>query len=503
MKNTIKKELCTGCRACELICPLDCISMVADEEGFLYPEIDTERCIQCGKCQEVCAADKPLAGSFGFEKRAFAVWNRDLEIRRNSSSGGVFYALAEQVLSVGGIVYGAAFDDDFEVRHRRIETIEELPALMGSKYVQSDTGRTYRLVLEDLKSGFFVLYSGTPCQISALLRFVGEYSKQLITASVICHGVPSPDVWRKYLSLKKGQYGENVIKKISFRDKSSGWKNFCVYMEFERYRYLRSHREDLYMQGFLQNLFLRSSCYQCRAKGFSTGADIVMGDFWGIHEEIPGIDTDIGVSSVIVCTSKGLELWNKVKQSMCFWETSCDAICRHNNAFGHSVPRNNNRDSFFKDLADIGLVEEAMEEYLKPGGISDTERHLYQYDIVNKYLEKKIQGCSIEKKLHQYGADRIVLYAVTDLLDMVLTDILSGTGEFSVFISDRQYRQLNGWYKGMQVVAPHELKHLIENKMIDGIVVCNPMRENEIIDGFLADGIGLEKIFSLVSLIFD
>lgn len=503
MKDRIKKKFCTGCRACELICPSNCISMTADAEGFLYPEIDEKRCVRCGKCQEVCVGNKPQEETSDFSKLTFAAWNKDLEIKKDSSSGGVFYALAEQVLAVGGIVYGAAFADDFEVRHRKIETIKELPALMGSKYVQSDTGKTYRLVLENLKSGQVVLYSGTPCQISALQHFVGNYGKKLITVSVICHGVPSPDVWRKYILLKKGQYAENDVRKISFRDKSYGWKDFGIYMEFEQYSYLQSHREDLYMQGFLQNLFLRPSCYQCPAKGFSAGADLIMGDFWGIHEEIPEVDTDLGVSAVIVCTSKGLELWNRVRDSISFLDTSYDAVCRHNHALEHSVPRNSNRDSFFEDLAYTGLIEETIKKHTKSAIIPDNERFLYQYDIINKYLEKKIQGFSLGEMLYRFGIKRIVLYAITDLLSLVLTDILNDKEKFSILISDKQFQRFNGYYKNIAIIDPKKLKYLADQSEIDGIVVCNPLRENEIIDEFLAEGIQLEKIYSIISLIFD
>lgn len=503
MKSIIEKELCTGCRACELVCPVNCISISADEEGFLYPEIDEKKCIQCGKCRNICVGYEFRQDSGYFQKSAFAAWNKDFEIRRNSSSGGVFYSLAKNMIAAGGVVYGAAFEDAFVVRHRRVAEMKELPALMGSKYVQSDTAGTYRQVLEDLKAGYAVLYSGTPCQISALLQFTKGHEEKLFTTSVICHGTPSPEVWKKYLALKKGQYAESIIRKISFRDKSYGWKDFGIYMEFERYCYLQSHRDDLYMQGFLQNLFLRPSCHQCRAKGFSAGADIVMGDFWGVEKEIPETDTNSGVSSIIVCTAKGLELWEGIKECLQFREVSPDAIYRHNAVFWHSVPQNENRTSFFKDLAETGLLEETIKEYIRSAIISNDERHLYQYDILYQYLDMKMQGGSVRKILHRLGMKRVVLYAVTDLLDLTLKDILSEKEAFSVFISDKQFQRLDGAYQGIPVIAPQELKCFIEKDEVDGIIVCNPIRENEIIDELLAGGIGLEKIYSLISLIFD
>lgn len=503
MKNIVEKELCTGCRACELICPLECITMSADAEGFLYPEIDEKKCVQCGKCREVCVGHKSCHDTSCFTKHAFAAWNRDYGIRKNSSSGGIFYSLAENMISAGGVVYGAAFNTDFSVKHRRIEDIKEISALMGSKYVQSDTAETYRQVLEDLKSGNTVLYSGTPCQIAALLRFTKGFGEKLFTVSVICHGVPSPGVWKKYLYLKRGQYAESEIRKISFRDKSFGWKDFSLYIEFEKYRYLQQCRDDLYMRGFLQNLFLRPSCYQCNAKGFSVGADLIMGDFWGVERELPEVDMDSGISGIIACTLKGLELWNRVQCHMYFTEISDEAICKYNYAFGHSVPYNKDRALFFKDLTDVGLVEDTMKEYIKPDKISNNERRLYQYDIVFKYLEKKIQGFSIGKILHRFGIKRIVLYAVTELLDLALEDILNGKNNFDILISDRQFQRLGGEYRGMPVAAPQELRQIVSGDDTYGIIVCNPVRENEIIDELIAEGVGLEKIYSLVSFIFD
>ncbi len=503
MKYIIEKELCTGCRACEWSCPAHCIVMSADEEGFLYPEIDEKKCIQCGKCRDVCVGYIHRKDSLCFQKTAFAAWSRESLIRLDSSSGGVFYFLARNMIAIGGIVYGAAFDADFMVKHRRVTEMKGILALMGSKYVQSDTAGTYRQVLEDLKSGHTVLYSGTPCQISALLEFIKGYEEKLFTVSVICHGTPSPDIWKKYLDLKKGQYAESAIRKVSFRDKSYGWKDFSVSIVFERYSYLKSHKDDLYMQGFLQNLFLRPSCYQCNAKEFSAGADIVIGDFWGVERELSGTDINPGVSSVIVCSAKGLELWDGIKDYLQFREVSLDAIYRNNSAFWSSVSRNENRESFFKDLAENGLLEEAIKKYTRSAMLSRDERCLYQYDILQKYLDIKIRGKSVGGMLRRFGIKRIILYAVTDLLDLTLKDILSENEAFSVYISDKQFQRLGETYKGVPVVSPQELKGLFEKNEADGIVVCNPVRENEIIDELSAGGIELEKIYSLISLIFD
>lgn len=497
------RETCTGCRACELICPVHCISMKEDSEGFLYPIIEHEICVNCGKCGEICFSKISDLKNSGTDRQVFAAWNKNTEILKKSSSGGIFYSLAKYVLRRKGIVYGAAFTKDFFVEQTRIDREKDITLLMGSKYVQSDTKRTYAQTLEDLKNGKIVMYSGTPCQIRGLINFVGEFSRRLYCVSVICHGAPSPRIWKKYLHLKKGQYDETRIQSISFRDKTFGWKDFCININFEKQKYLEEHNYDLYMQGFLQNLFLRPSCYQCIAKKKSVYADIILGDYWGIEKEIPELNQNKGISSVIINTKKGIELWDGIQDEINSQKSTYESVAAHNNAIKESVPDHRNRSRFYEELDIGGVLEEAIKDNLNTLRISNEQRYIYQYSIVYKYLKRQLSNNDIKKTIHRLGLKKIVLYAITDLLDLLLIDIERKAGEFTIYVSDRNYKKYGEEYKGTSMICPYDLNEMEKRGEVDGVIICNPLRENDIFKELMESGIRLEKIYSLTALIFD
>lgn len=243
MIEVVRKQDCCGCTACKSVCPRQCITMEEDSEGFLYPIVDRSKCVDCHLCEKVC----PMS-NVRDERRPLSIYafkhNSD-EVRMRSSSGGMFSLLAEHVLSRGGVVFGAAFDEEWEVAHKYIESAEELDGLRRSKYVQSRMGESYSHVLNFLKAGRLVLFAGTPCQIAGLLRYVRKDYANLLTMDFVCHSVPSPKVWRKYLKeecARKGTAGKNsvfkslksvpLIKGINFRDKSVGWKKFSFSLSF-------------------------------------------------------------------------------------------------------------------------------------------------------------------------------------------------------------------------------------------------------------------------------
>lgn len=497
------KQTCTGCRACEAVCPLNCISMETDSEGFLYPVIEHEICINCKKCEEVCFGRLSNLKNDITEKLVFAAWNKNTQILKKSSSGGIFFELAKYILSIGGVVYGAAFTKDFLVEQTRIERQEDIILLMGSKYVQSDTKRTYIQALEDLKSGKIVMYSGTPCQIKGLISFVGELSERLYCVSVICHGVPSPRIWEKYLHLKKGQYGETKIQSIAFRDKTFGWKDFCIDISFEKRKYLEEHDYDLYMQGFLQNLYLRPSCYQCLAKTEPVYADIILGDYWGIEKEILKINQNKGISSVVINTKKGVELWDEIQNKIHCQKSTYDSVIENNRAIKESVPKHRNRNRFYDELYISGVLEEAIKDNLDTLRISNEQRYIYQYSIVYKYLKRQLSDNDIKKTFRRLGLKKIVLYAITDLLELLLIDMSREKGEYIIYISDRNYKKYGKEYKKFTMVNPHDLSEMEDKGEIDGIVICNPLRENDIFKEFMNSGIKSDKLYSLAALIFD
>lgn len=317
------KYKCCGCNACVQRCPKLCIHMQVDEEGFSYPYVDKDFCIGCNLCEQVCPM---ISGNEPHMPEAVyaAVSTEDVN-RLESSSGGVFFALSEKIIKhYKGIVYGAAFDETWNVRHVRCETLEEVLALRGSKYVQSDVGNCFKLAERDLRDGRTVLFSGTSCQILALRKYLRQLYPKLITLDVICHGVPSPSVWQAYISENIGlsSEGRMCIKDISFRNKKDGWKKFNLTvtgvkienqsaMTSERKHmteacvFSECHKENEFMKLFLRNIILRPSCANCPAKKGRAGSDISLGDFWNIGERYPCFDDDKGVSMVLVNTEKG------------------------------------------------------------------------------------------------------------------------------------------------------------------------------------------------------
>ena len=353
MQAIVEKQKCSGCSACYNSCPVHCIHMTSDNEGFLYPEIDENKCIDCGLCKKICPVMKKYEGNN--EGRAYSCINKDEEKRLESSSGGVFTLLAEYVINNGGKVFGALFDDEFNVLHISCDNVDELSKIRGSKYVQSRIENTYKEAEECLKSGALVLFSGTPCQISGLKAFLRKSYENLITADIICHGVPSPKVWRKYLDYREEQAGAKV-RKISFRNKKSGWTSYSVYFEFDNgTEYVKRVYSDLYMKGFLSDIYLRPSCYNCHFKSLNRESDITLADFWGVWDIAPEMFDNKGTSLVFVNTKKGQNIFKQIEDKIEFRETDLKTSVKYNSAAYKSVKLPHNRKRFFKNLDKIDL----------------------------------------------------------------------------------------------------------------------------------------------------
>lgn len=318
MINIIDKKDCVGCNGCVQCCPKQCISFIEDEQGFHYPQVDVMRCIECGLCEKVCPVINQ--GDKHEPSAAYAAHCLDPEILMQSSSGGMFSVLAEDVLSSNGVVFGARFDDRWMVMHDYIESVDKLSIFRGSKYVQSQIGSCYKQVKEFINSGRLVMFSGTPCQIAGLRLFLGKEYENLLLVEVICHGVPSPRIWRDYLMSvtdnsdgsivhdKRIKYNEGAmhIKHISFRDKRRGWEKygFSLIMADSSSKY-QTLQENEYMQVFLRDLDLRPSCYACPSKCGKSQSDIIIGDYWRVsHLEYEAYCQD-GTSLILVNTPKG------------------------------------------------------------------------------------------------------------------------------------------------------------------------------------------------------
>lgn len=346
MIKIVDKELCCGCEACAQKCPLHCIEMKEDGQGFLYPEVNVKNCISCGQCEKVCPV---LNNNYSQEPptTVYAAKIKDDKIRYASSSGGVFTSLATYVIKQGGVVFGASYDNNWRVVHIYTEQFEGISKFRGSKYVQSSLGSSFVTVRNFLKEGRLVLFTGTPCQISALHQYLGQKFSNLITMDFVCHGVPSPGVFKWYLqeTLNKVVYNKptvirndytikNIpsnkvsipngweIKDIRFRDKRKGWKKFCLSIdlihfskngECESLNYSKDLQTDPFLVGFIRNCYLRPSCYHCKFKSFTSGSDFTVADFWGQEVTFPEFDSNSGVSCLIPNTLVSKSILNRLE----------------------------------------------------------------------------------------------------------------------------------------------------------------------------------------------
>lgn len=353
MIDISSKEECSGCHACTNACPKNCIRMTSDIEEFWYPQVDKDQCIDCGLCENVCPIIHKWEPDDTRSTKAMAAINLNEEIRLKSSSGGVFTLIADEVLSQGGVVFGAAFTDDFKsVQHICIGNSAGLEKLRGSKYVQSKIGDTYKKAKEYLDGGRKVLFTGTPCQIGGLYSYLRKSYDNLYTQDIICHGVPSPMVWEKYLEEREHKSASKT-QRMFFRHKKYGWKTYAVLFEFtNNTAYVRKFQEDSFMKAFLSDSCLRPSCYNCSFKGIQRQADITLADFWGIQNVLPEMDDDKGTSLVLTHSEKGLKLMESIRSSIRIESVTKDVVEKYNPAAIGSVSANKKRTAFLREIKD-------------------------------------------------------------------------------------------------------------------------------------------------------
>lgn len=312
------KSECCGCSACASVCAHNAITMKPDAMGFLYPDVDVSKCVECGLCEKVCAFNDDYDKSLNLSvPEAYGVRHKDMSEVETSRSGAAFIAISDWILEQGGVVYGAGYADHFRVVHKRAVTKEERDEFKGSKYVQSDMGTIFRQVKQDLRDGKIVLFSGTPCQTAGLNSYIGKkYRENLYLVDIVCHGVPSPYIWRDYLSYIEKKYKKKVSV-VNFRDKGEyGWvahKETFIFEDGEKITPEQSPYTDL----FYKHIMLRQSCGSCHYCNTVRPSDITIADFWGVEKTNTEINKDNkGVSLLLINTDKGRRVLEKIKNKM-------------------------------------------------------------------------------------------------------------------------------------------------------------------------------------------
>lgn len=347
-QNNLK---CCGCTACYAVCPKNAITMQTDAEGFKYPVIGKNKCIGCGLCCKVCPLDKKQEVQVK-NKASFACTAKDENIVKQSSSGGVFAILANMFIEKQAVIYGAAFDADWNVKHIRVNQKEDLKKLYTSKYVQSDMGDNFKTVKADLISGKEVLFAGTPCQVAGLKSYLGKEYNNLTAVDFICHGVPSPGVWECYIA-EKTEKLDSKITDISFRNKKDGWEKVYFMLLTENGKvFYEISGDNIYMQGFLKDLYLRPSCYDCKFKTLNRASDITLADFWGIDKVLPEMYDKKGVSLCWTSSKKGRDILVEALEQTVYQKVDLQEAVMHNPSAIKSVNVHKNRDKFFKAFAE-------------------------------------------------------------------------------------------------------------------------------------------------------
>ena len=351
------KKNCAGCTACYSICPKDAIAMVEDEEGFLYPKVNNEKCVHCGLCKKVCPViNKKIEYKV---QDAYVLNNNDLEIRKDSTSGGAFTAIAKFVLDKKGYVFGAAFDEKYKVQHICIDNVVDLYKIRGSKYVQSYLGNCYKEVQRLLREDKWVCFSGTPCQIEGLINFLGKDYEKLVTVDVMCHAVPSPLVWKKYLKyIKKYKLNNEDIQKVLFRDKSKyGFKYSTMTIKSNNNEYFEGVETDPFLRSFFGDLSDRPSCYECAFKKKEHESDFTIWDCFIAEKFSKKLDDDKGTSRMLINTNKGKRIFEEIKEDFDYLKVDVDSLTHNVKEMLYSVSLPSNRKNFFKEINDYSEEE--------------------------------------------------------------------------------------------------------------------------------------------------
>jgi coenzyme F420-reducing hydrogenase beta subunit len=379
-----KKQNCCGCTACFSTCRQKAITMVTDDEGFLYPKINTSLCNECSLCVKVCSFKEDYEKFLDFyQPIVYAVKHKSEDIRLSSASGGMFTAISDYILENKGIIYGVSFDENFMVCHKRAENKNEREMFKGSKYLQSDLKDTFIKIKEDLQKDKLVLFTGTPCQTAGLNSYLKKVNKKnLFLCDIICHGVPSPLIWKEYLYFLEKKYNDKIVG-ITFRNKVFGWNKGALVANMIKRTYCKDWFVDYYYSLFFSELILRPSCHECKFCNFERPSDITIADFWGIEKTLPDFNDNKGVSLVLISTVKGKDLFENIKGDLEFIQSNPND-CLQNN-LQNPTKSNPKREEFWRDYRGKGFLF-VLKKYAKYGLEADVKKILYR--LLTKLLRK-------------------------------------------------------------------------------------------------------------------
>ena len=387
------KAECCGCTACYNICPKEAIQMKPDFEGFLYPFVNAERCVECGLCDAVCPVQNPVSCD-ELERKSYVIRTKDSHVLNHSTSGGFITPLGQWVIKQNGVICGAAFNNDFKVVHKIVGGAHSLSDLRGSKYVQSDLTDCFATIKRYLEQGTTVCFVGTTCQVYGLKKFLRKKYETLVTVDLVCHGTPSPKLWDKYLEYQKNNY-HSEIEDISFRNKTYGYHSGTMRIQFKNGKtYYGSARVDPMLKSFFKEISSRPSCYQCYFKSLERCSDFTIYDCWHADQLVVGLaDDDKGYTNLIVQSKKGEQVLEKIKQDFDIYPVdteraiALDGIMVRNAAHPH--PK---REEYYKDM-DRDEVAEHIEKFIpitkKDHLIEWSKKIIYRVGIY-RFLKKKM-----------------------------------------------------------------------------------------------------------------
>lgn len=383
---------CSGCTACMNICSHNAITMEKNEEGFLYPVRHNDICVNCGLCENICPFEHPVYKNDS--PLVYAAY--DKKERTGSSSGGIFYTIARYVINRGGIVYGAAYDDDLKVKHRSARTIQELEALRGSKYVQSDLNDCFKQIKDELKKGTLVYFTGVGCQVAGLYAYLRKDYSNLLTSDIVCHGVSSQHLFNMHLNYIGAKYNSKVIK-YSFRELKYWLTREKAIMENGKILYKYDGNRSPYLYALGLGYSDRYSCFNCKFAKLPRQGDITLADYWGVADFFPLLDTSHGVSLLLVNNSKGYNIFDKIKKQIAFYKSSLEDCVKYNINIIHPIEEPSIRKDFYKILEKDGYEKMANTILVCPENMRNRRisrimflrrLHIYQpYDAFKRYVK--------------------------------------------------------------------------------------------------------------------